>query len=141
MSRKDFRPEDIIAKLRDADVLLGQGKKVLVGALAARSSLTVGADPHAGTLLVGDHNGSLPLADGTSCPLTRGSPALLVPQYGTKKLHREVGLFPLRDGVLNESTRLLVAVGLEELGRLAALLLGVVVVAVTEELVEVGYQL
>ncbi len=28
MPRKGFRPEDIIAKLREADVLLGQGKKV-----------------------------------------------------------------------------------------------------------------
>ena len=28
MPRKGFRPEDIIAKLRLADVLLGQGKKV-----------------------------------------------------------------------------------------------------------------
>jgi hypothetical protein len=27
MPRKDFRPEDVIAKLREADVLLGQGKK------------------------------------------------------------------------------------------------------------------
>ena len=28
MQRKRFRPEEIIAKLREADVLLGQGKKV-----------------------------------------------------------------------------------------------------------------
>jgi putative transposase len=28
MPRKGFRPEEIIAKLREADVLLGQGKKV-----------------------------------------------------------------------------------------------------------------
>src|SRR5919199_3038543 len=28
MPRKGFRPEDIIAKLREADVLLGQGKRV-----------------------------------------------------------------------------------------------------------------
>jgi putative transposase len=28
MPRKSYRPEDIIAKLRSADVLLGQGKKV-----------------------------------------------------------------------------------------------------------------
>ena len=28
MPRKSFRPEEIIAKLREADVLLGQGKKV-----------------------------------------------------------------------------------------------------------------
>ncbi len=28
MLRKGFRPEEIIAKLREADVLLGQGKKV-----------------------------------------------------------------------------------------------------------------
>ena len=28
MPRKSFRPEEIIAKLRKADVLLGQGKKV-----------------------------------------------------------------------------------------------------------------
>ena len=28
MPRKGFRPEDILAKLREADVLLGQGKKV-----------------------------------------------------------------------------------------------------------------
>ena len=28
MPRKSYRPEDIIAKLREADVLLGQGKKV-----------------------------------------------------------------------------------------------------------------
>jgi transposase len=28
MTRKGFRPEEIIAKLRQADVLLGQGKKV-----------------------------------------------------------------------------------------------------------------
>jgi hypothetical protein len=28
MPRKGFRPEDIIAKLREAHVLLGQGKKV-----------------------------------------------------------------------------------------------------------------
>ena len=28
MPRKRFRPEEIIAKLRLADVLLGQGKKV-----------------------------------------------------------------------------------------------------------------
>ncbi len=28
MPRKRFRPEEIIAKLREADVLLGQGKKV-----------------------------------------------------------------------------------------------------------------
>ena len=28
MPRKGFRPEDIIAKLREAEVLLGQGKKV-----------------------------------------------------------------------------------------------------------------
>ena len=28
MPRKSFRPEDIIAKLREADVLLGQGKRV-----------------------------------------------------------------------------------------------------------------
>ena len=28
MPRKRFRPEDIIAKLREADVLLGQGKRV-----------------------------------------------------------------------------------------------------------------
>jgi len=28
MPRKSFRPEDIIAKLREADVLLGRGKKV-----------------------------------------------------------------------------------------------------------------
>ena len=28
MPRKGSRPEDIIAKLREADVLLGQGKKV-----------------------------------------------------------------------------------------------------------------
>ena len=29
MPRRRFRPEDIIAKLREADVLLGQGKKVV----------------------------------------------------------------------------------------------------------------
>ena len=29
MSRKGYRPEEIIAKLREADVLLGQGKKVV----------------------------------------------------------------------------------------------------------------
>ena len=28
MPRKGFRPEEIIAKLREADVLLGQGKRV-----------------------------------------------------------------------------------------------------------------
>jgi putative transposase len=28
MPRKSFRPEEIIAKLREADVLLGQGKRV-----------------------------------------------------------------------------------------------------------------
>jgi putative transposase len=28
MARKGFRPEEIIAKLREADVLLGQGEKV-----------------------------------------------------------------------------------------------------------------
>ena len=28
MPRKGFRPEEVIAKLREADVLLGQGKKV-----------------------------------------------------------------------------------------------------------------
>ncbi len=28
MARKAFRPEEIIAKLREADVLLGEGKKV-----------------------------------------------------------------------------------------------------------------
>ena len=28
MSQKRFRPEEIIGKLRHADVLLGQGKKV-----------------------------------------------------------------------------------------------------------------
>jgi putative transposase len=28
MPRKSYRPEEIIAKLREADVLLGQGKKV-----------------------------------------------------------------------------------------------------------------
>jgi len=28
MSRKRYRPEEIIAKLREADVLLGQGAKV-----------------------------------------------------------------------------------------------------------------
>jgi transposase-like protein len=28
MPRKHFRPEEIIAKLREADVLLGQGRKV-----------------------------------------------------------------------------------------------------------------
>ena len=28
MSRKSYRPEEIIAKLREADVLLGQGRKV-----------------------------------------------------------------------------------------------------------------
>jgi transposase-like protein len=28
MPRKSYRPEDIIAKLREADVLLGQGEKV-----------------------------------------------------------------------------------------------------------------
>ena len=28
MSRKGYRPEEIIAKLREADVLLGQGKRV-----------------------------------------------------------------------------------------------------------------
>ncbi|HEX6014468.1 MAG TPA: hypothetical protein VFY87_22265 [Geminicoccaceae bacterium] len=28
MARKGFRPEEVIAKLREADVLLGQGKKV-----------------------------------------------------------------------------------------------------------------
>jgi hypothetical protein len=28
MARKGFRPEEIIAKLREAGVLLGQGKKV-----------------------------------------------------------------------------------------------------------------
>ena len=31
MPRKGFRPEEIIAKLREADVLLGQGKDVLLG--------------------------------------------------------------------------------------------------------------
>jgi len=36
MSKKRFRPEDIIAKLREADVLLSQGKAVseVVKALA-----------------------------------------------------------------------------------------------------------
>jgi hypothetical protein len=28
MPRKSFRPEEVIAKLREADVLLGQGKRV-----------------------------------------------------------------------------------------------------------------
>jgi hypothetical protein len=28
MPREGFRPEEIVAKLREADVLLGQGKKV-----------------------------------------------------------------------------------------------------------------
>lgn len=28
MPRKRFRPEEIVAKLREADVLLGQGKRV-----------------------------------------------------------------------------------------------------------------
>jgi hypothetical protein len=28
MPRKGFRPEEVIAKLREADVLLGQGRKV-----------------------------------------------------------------------------------------------------------------
>ena len=28
MSRKRYRPEEIIAKLREAEVLVGQGKKV-----------------------------------------------------------------------------------------------------------------
>jgi hypothetical protein len=37
MPRKSFRPEEIIAKLREADVLLGQGKKVAeVGGQGAR---------------------------------------------------------------------------------------------------------
>ena len=37
MPRKGFRPEEIIAKLREADVLLGRGKKVaeVVKALGA----------------------------------------------------------------------------------------------------------
>jgi putative transposase len=37
MPRKGFRPEEIIAKLREADVLLGQGKRVaeVVKALGA----------------------------------------------------------------------------------------------------------
>ena len=44
MPRKGFRPEEIIAKLREADVLLGQGKKVaeVVKALGV-SPTTAGA--------------------------------------------------------------------------------------------------
>jgi hypothetical protein len=53
---------------------------------------------------------------------------------------RKLVFLPGRDGVLDEGTCLLVAVGLEELGRLAAFLVGEAVLAMAEELVEVGHQ-
>ncbi len=39
MSRKRFSPEQIVAKLREADVLLSQGKKVVEGAGSQRGYL------------------------------------------------------------------------------------------------------
>ena len=63
MARKGFRPEEVIAKLREADVLLGQGKKVaeVVKALGvsevtyatscstARSSTACAVEPRSGS--------------------------------------------------------------------------------------------
>ena len=38
MPRKGFRPEEIIAKPREADILLGQGKKVAEPRWSRRSA-------------------------------------------------------------------------------------------------------
>ena len=55
MPQKRYRPEEIIAKLREAEVLLGQGKKVPeVVKVIGTSELTLRGTNTPITLLLGD---------------------------------------------------------------------------------------